>query len=203
MKRTHLIRNVIQSVVLLIVCIWIFVFKIGTVVSGSMIPAIEVDENVIYCGLFPYNKLEVGDILVYKTDTTLPVVHRVHSVQYDFKDGKTVKRFKMKGDNNMYVDKLTVTEDEYVGKVLYIIKSEKINTLIRTLSGINDLTRLGIALFGVTAWLIAERVITGRFEQNNVCVEKETDSLLVVTELKEDEEHNEERKNSDMDWFYL
>lgn len=205
MKKYRLIPSIIQSVILIGVCLFIFTMKIGTVVSGSMLPNIEIGQSVFYCTAFPYDLINEKDVLVYRSSTNSFIIHRVHEVEYAFKDNKTCRYFYMKGDNNLTTDAEKVTPDNYVGKVIWVVKSEKINTLIKALAKINVLTRIGIVLLIFTIWfLIAEfrckkklRAYINKLGNNLSDVEKQTQQFKsennkIINDNNEQEVRNEE-----------
>lgn len=203
MKRTLLIKNIIQAIVLVTVCFWIFTMKIGTVVTGSMIPTIEVGESVLYCKVYPYSQLEVGDIIVYQTKTTLPVVHRIHSIQYNFETDTTVRQLRTKGDNNLSVDNMLITEDIYAGKVLCIIKNEKINTFIQTLANMNELIRMIIALLIIFAWIVGtELTVRIRAKKEYVAEDSDNTQMFIKGDssiIEKQEDKKDEQEDDDFD----
>lgn len=209
MTKNSLLKKIIQSVILLLICLWIFTVEVGTVVTGSMIPNIDIGESVLYWKMFPFSKIEKGDILVYQSTDSVPIVHRVHSAQYVFIDGETVRYFQMKGDNNLSVDPTLVTPDMYVGKVFYIVKNEKINTFVKTIADINPLTRVGIALVIITCWMFITEIKSKLSSvKNKSSVEKEDNDVeqntqkfkagnLTIIDL------DKEDKDDDTDWYNL
>ena len=91
------------------------------VASGSMIPALEVYDIIVIQGHEPFEAIQVGDIIVFDrpSDHNRVIVHRVESILSE--DPLTVRT---QGDANPSWIRGTdypITEEEYIGKVQYII----------------------------------------------------------------------------------
>lgn len=97
---------------------------IMVVVSGSMIPTINVNDIIIVKGVNPQT-LKVGDIIVFH-DPRFKIgslcgdghciVHRIVEVIRD-----EVPKFKTKGDANMMQDPFIVDSNHVIGKVILVI----------------------------------------------------------------------------------
>ncbi|GHU36805.1 hypothetical protein FACS1894193_11490 [Bacilli bacterium] len=117
------------------------------VVSGSMAPAIQVNDIVIVHQV-PQATYKKGDIVTYKSPS-YPVTHRIQSI-----DGDTVIT---KGDANDGADQPIKTSDIY-GKVAFVIP--KIGYLLRWLQeplGLVVLAAGLIAIWEGDKWLTASR----------------------------------------------
>ncbi len=111
---------IILSIVIMIVgtsmiskgkTIKLFGYSFSVVVTPSMVPTINVDDIIIIKD-FDYDKLEVGDIIVYRnTEYNINVVHRIVSVNID-------NTYTTKGDANATEDSFPITKDIYIGKVV-------------------------------------------------------------------------------------
>ena len=91
------------------------------VVSGSMIPVLEIYDVLVVSGHVSFDDIEVGDIIVFNrpSDHDRVIVHRVASIIDD--DPKTVRT---KGDANpasIPGTDFPITEEEYIGEVVYAI----------------------------------------------------------------------------------
>ena len=91
------------------------------VASGSMIPVLQVYDIIIIQGHEPFEEVQVGDIIVFDrpSDHNRVIVHRVQAILDE--DPKTVRT---QGDANPTWIRGTdypITEEEYIGKVAYII----------------------------------------------------------------------------------
>ncbi len=91
------------------------------VASGSMIPVLEVYDVLIVQGNIPFEDIQLGDIIVFDrpSDHNRVIVHRVITILSD--EPKTIKT---KGDANpasIPGTDFPITEDEYIGKVIYVL----------------------------------------------------------------------------------
>jgi len=91
------------------------------VASGSMSPALELYDIIVTQGNIPFEDIETGDIIVYDrpSDHNIVIVQRVVSILDD--DPKTLRT---KGDVNpasIPGTNFPITEEEYIGKVVYIL----------------------------------------------------------------------------------
>jgi signal peptidase len=126
-------KNVIKDVIIVAVgvaAIWIGLqIVFGTqnpfyvVSSGSMIPVLEVYDVLVVDGKVPLKDIGVGDIIVFNrpSDHDRVIVHRVVAVLDDREESKTVRT---KGDANPISIPGTdypITDEEYIGKVAYVI----------------------------------------------------------------------------------
>ena len=131
MAKRSISKGVIKDIVIVAVAvlvIWIGLqAAFGTqnpfyvVASGSMIPALQVYDIIVIQGHEPFEQIQVGDIIVFDrpSDHNRVIVHRVESILNE--DPKTVRT---QGDANPSFIRGTdypITEEEYIGKVAYII----------------------------------------------------------------------------------
>lgn len=91
------------------------------VASGSMVPALEVNDILLVQGHDPIEAVEVGDIIVFDRPDGAEkvIVHRVVEVISD--DPRTLRT---RGDANQISIPGTdfpITEDKYIGKVMHIV----------------------------------------------------------------------------------
>ena len=116
--------GIILTIPIIFVIGWILILGSGTtflIASGSMIPALEVFDVVGIDENYLFEKINIGDIIVFTrpSDNDRIIVHRVVSILDD--DPKTIKT---KGDANRASFSGTdfpITEKEYIGKVDYVI----------------------------------------------------------------------------------
>ncbi len=87
----------------------VFGYQTAVVISGSMSPAIEVDDLVIIEATDSY---DVGDIIAYKTENSR-VTHRVIEVKPD--------GYITQGDANNAPDQNLIPNKNVIGEVVYII----------------------------------------------------------------------------------
>lgn len=117
MKKTiRFILNTITCFVTLTGLIVAFLYLVGVrptvVTSGSMIPAIDIGDVCFINTRFPYQKVQTGDVIVYK-EPRQKVIHRVV--------GKSEEGYVTKGDANNNQDRLKITEKEYLGKMVFLV----------------------------------------------------------------------------------
>jgi signal peptidase I len=91
------------------------------VASGSMVPVLEKNDVIIVQGNEPFEGIQKGDVIVFDrpSDHDKVIVHRVASIIND--DPKTLRT---QGDANSASIPGTdfpITEEEYLGKVVYAI----------------------------------------------------------------------------------
>ncbi len=131
MAKRSISKGVIKDiaiVVIAVVVIWLSLQAVfGTqnpfyvVASGSMIPALEVYDIIVIQGHDPFEEVQVGDIIVFDrpSDHNRVIVHRVESILNE--EPFTVRT---QGDANPSFIRCTdypITEEEYIGKVAYVI----------------------------------------------------------------------------------
>ena len=85
------------------------------VLTGSMIPAIGNGDVVL---TIPVRKIKTGDIISFKQNGVV-VTHRVTEIQRTPEGAY----FSTKGDNNEYRDSFPVSEQEVMGKAIFVIPS--------------------------------------------------------------------------------
>jgi signal peptidase I len=93
----------------------IFVFKLGD--TGSMEPALSVDDTIYLDRDFPYEKLKKGDVVAYfdpKWGTNYGLLHRIHELS------NNKPEYIIKGDNLQSVDPFNLTKQNYQGKVIRV-----------------------------------------------------------------------------------
>ncbi|MFQ5782433.1 MAG: signal peptidase I [Nitrosopumilus sp.] len=131
MTKRSISKGVIKDIIIVgvgVLVIWIGLqVAFGTqnpfyvVASGSMIPVLEIYDVLIVQGHEPFEDIEIGDIIVFNrpSDHNRVIVHRVASILND--DPKTIRT---KGDANpasIPGTDFPITEEEYIGKVAYIL----------------------------------------------------------------------------------
>ena len=131
MAKRSISKGVIKDIAIVaiaVIVIWIGLqAAFGTqnpfyvVASGSMIPALEVYDIIVIQGHDPFEEVQVGDIIVFDrpSDHNRVIVHRVESILNE--EPFTVRT---QGDANPSFIRGTdypITEEEYIGKVAYVI----------------------------------------------------------------------------------
>lgn len=101
---------IVISVILILLVFGIGPFKMIGIETGSMTPALNVGDAVIIYKNCDVDKLEEKDIIAYKRDDGVTVIHRIIKVNSD-------GTFITKGDYNNVADTLYVKKDQVEGKV--------------------------------------------------------------------------------------
>lgn len=119
------------------------------VVSGSMIPTIQINAPILieYCDI---SEVEEGDIVVYE-NFDIMVVHRAIDVSEE--SGEIV--ITTKGDNNIVLDDVEITKENFRGKAIFIWNSgaKLFGWLITEDKQINFHAAIGITI-GLTAVIL-------------------------------------------------
>ena len=91
------------------------------VVSGSMIPVLQVYDIIVIQGHDTFEEVEIGDIIVFDrpSDHNRVIVHRVVSITNE--DPKTIRTQGDANPGSIPGTDFPITEEEYIGKVAYII----------------------------------------------------------------------------------
>jgi signal peptidase I len=128
------------------------------VASGSMIPNLKINDYVIVSHNVPFNSLQVGDIIVFKTYGTddsgqhITIVHRVAEIVTDPINGQKIIR--TKGDANP--DSIPgadypIFEKNYIGKVVYVIP--KLGIITNVFHPPTNYILVGLILVGLIYYL--------------------------------------------------
>ena len=125
------IRGIVKDIIIVATCVavvWIGLTAyfgaqnpFYVVSSGSMYPELAMHDIIVISGHAPFEDVRIGDIIVFDRpkDHDKVIVHRVVAVVDD--DPKTLRT---KGDNNqnsIVGTDYPITEEEYTGKVVYVI----------------------------------------------------------------------------------
>lgn len=131
MAKSSVKKGVIKDIAIVaigVLAIWVGLqFAFGTqnpfyvVSSGSMVPVLEVYDVLVVSGHVDFEEIGVGDIIVFDRPSghDRVIVHRVAAIIDD--NPKTIRT---KGDANpasIPGTDFPVTEDEYIGKVAYVV----------------------------------------------------------------------------------
>lgn len=88
----------------------IFMMGVG---SGSMEPKLSTGDAIILTKVKSYDDLNIGDIIAYKNEEDITIVHRITKKEDDY--------FITKGDNNNIEDKMEIRMKDVEGKVIFNI----------------------------------------------------------------------------------
>jgi signal peptidase len=207
----------IAIVVIAVIVIWIGLqAAFGTqnpfyvVASGSMIPALEVYDIIVIQGHEPFEEVQVGDIIVFDrpSDHNRVIVHRVESILSE--DPYTIRT---QGDANPSFIRGTdypITEEEYIGKVAYVIPQVGYITQILK-------PPMNYIIIAIVIGIMIIKQFTGKKKEVEDIVSKETlkelsdigkieadseystdiDKSEISEEKNEESKQNEEKSNED------
>lgn len=118
-------------------------YKTFSIISGSMIPAVNVGDIVIVNKIDP-NKLKVGDIISFRSGSQV-ITHRIDDIEKNEQEILYIT----KGDNNNTRDSEKVNEKNLEGKVVKIVP--KIGNIIFLLK--DKITILFIILIFIVSYM--------------------------------------------------
>ena len=199
MTKISISKGVIKDIVIVavaILVIWIGLqAAFGTqnpfyvVASGSMIPVLQVYDIIIIQGHEPFEEVQVGDIIVFDrpSDHNRVIVHRVQAILDE--DPKTVRT---QGDANPTWIRGTdypITEEEYIGKVAYIIPQVGYITQILK-------PPMNYIIIAVVIGIMIIKQFTGKKKDVTDLVSKEAlEELSDIGKMEVDSEYSEDIKN--------
>ena len=194
MAKRSISKGVIKDIVIVVVAvvvIWIGLqAAFGTqnpfyvVASGSMIPALEVYDIIVIQGHQPFEEVEVGDIIVFDrpSDHNRVIVHRVESILSE--DPLTVRT---QGDANPSFIRGTdypITEEEYIGKVAYVIPQVGYITQILK-------PPMNYIIIAIVIGIMIIKQFTGKKKEVEDIVSKETlEELSDIGKIEADSEYS-------------
>ena len=202
MAKRSISKGVIKDIAIVaiaVIVIWIGLqAAFGTqnpfyvVASGSMIPVLEVYDIIIIQGHEPFEEVQVGDIIVFDrpSDHNRVIVHRVQAILDE--DPKTVRT---QGDANPTWIRGTdypITEEEYIGKVAYIIPQVGYITQILK-------PPMNYIIIAVVIGIMIIKQFTGKKKDVEEIVSKETlEELSDIGKIEVDSEYSEDIKKSEI-----
>ena len=162
------------------------------VASGSMIPVLEKNDIIIIQAHDSFEEVEIGDIIVFDRpkDHNRVIVHRVASIISE--DPKTVRTL---GDNNAKSIPGTdfpITEEEYIGKVEYIIPQVGYITQILQ-------PPTNYIIIAIVIGIMIIKQFTGKKKDVDDLVSKETlEELSDIGKIEADLEYSEDIQKSEI-----
>ena len=202
MAKRSISKGVIKDiaiVVIAVIVIWIGLqAAFGTqnpfyvVASGSMIPALEVYDIIVIQGHEPFEEVLVGDIIVFDrpSDHNRVIVHRVESILSE--DPFTVRT---QGDANPSFIRGTdypITEEEYIGKVAYVIPQVGYITQILK-------PPMNYIIIAIVIGIMIIKQFTGKKKEVEDIVSKETlKELSDIGKIEADSEYSTDINKSEI-----
>ena len=202
MTKISISKGVIKDIVIVavaILVIWIGLqAAFGTqnpfyvVASGSMIPVLQVNDIIVIQGHEPFEEVQIGDIIVFDrpSDHNRVIVHRVQAILDE--DPKIVRT---QGDANPSWIRGTdypITEEEYIGKVAYIIPQVGYITQILK-------PPMNYIIIAIVIGIMIIKQFTGKKKEIEDLVSKETlEELSDIGKMQVDSEYSEDVKKSEI-----
>ena len=162
------------------------------VVSGSMIPVLQVYDIIVIQGHDPFEEVEIGDIIVFDrpSDHNRVIVHRVVSITNE--DPKTIRTQGDANPGSIPGTDFPITEEEYIGKVAYIIPQLGYVTQILQ-------PPTNYIIIAVVIGIMIIKQFTGKKKDVDGIVSKETlEELSDIGKIEADSEYSEEIKKSEI-----
>ena len=161
------------------------------VVSGSMIPVLQVYDIIVIQGHDPFEEVEIGDIIVFDrpSDHNRVIVHRVVSITNE--DPKTIRTQGDANPGSIPGTDFPITEEEYIGKVAYIIPQLGYVTQILQ-------PPTNYIIIAVVIGIMIIKQFTGKKKDVEDLVSKETlEELSDIGKIEADSEYSEDIKKSE------
>ena len=162
------------------------------VVSGSMIPVLQVYDIIVIQGHDPFEEVEIGDIIVFDrpSDHNRVIVHRVVSITNE--DPKTIRTQGDANPGSIPGTDFPITEEEYIGKVAYIIPQLGYVTQILQ-------PPTNYIIIAVVIGIMIIKQFTGKKKDVEDLVSKETlEELSDIGKMEVDSEYSEDIKKSEI-----
>jgi signal peptidase len=162
------------------------------VVSGSMIPVLQVYDIIVIQGHDPFEEVEIGDIIVFDrpSDHNRVIVHRVVSITNE--DPKTIRTQGDANPGSIPGTDFPITEEEYIGKVAYIIPQLGYVTQILQ-------PPTNYIIIAVVSGIMIIKQFTGKKKDVEDLVSKETlEELSDIGKIEADSEYSEDIKKSEI-----
>ena len=162
------------------------------VVSGSMIPVLQVYDIIVIQGHDPFEEVEIGDIIVFDRpkDHNRVIVHRVVSITNE--DPKTIRTQGDANPGSIPGTDFPITEEEYIGKVAYIIPQLGYVTQILQ-------PPTNYIIIAVVIGIMIIKQFTGKKKDVEDLVSKETlEELSDIGKIEADSEYSEDIKKSEI-----
>ena len=162
------------------------------VVSGSMIPVLQVYDIIVIQGHDTFEEVEIGDIIVFDrpSDHNRVIVHRVVSITNE--DPRTIRTQGDANPGSIPGTDFPITEEEYIGKVAYIIPQLGYVTQILQ-------PPTNYIIIAVVIGIMIIKQFTGKKKDVDDLVSKETlEELSDIAKIEADSEYSEDIKKSEI-----
>ena len=162
------------------------------VVSGSMIPVLQVYDIIVIQGHDTFEEVEIGDIIVFDrpSDHNRVIVHRVVSITNE--DPRTIRTQGDANPGSIPGTDFPITEEEYIGKVAHIIPQLGYVTQILQ-------PPTNYIIIAVVIGIMIIKQFTGKKKDADDLVTKETlEELSDISKIEADSEYSEDIKKSEI-----
>ena len=162
------------------------------VVSGSMIPVLQVYDIIVIQGHDTFEEVEIGDIIVFDrpSDHNRVIVHRVVSITNE--DPRTIRTQGDANPGSIPGTDFPITEEEYIGKVAHIIPQLGYVTQILQ-------PPTNYIIIAVVIGIMIIKQFTGKKKDADDLVTKETlEELSDIGKIEADSEYSEDIKKSEI-----
>jgi signal peptidase len=162
------------------------------VVSGSMIPVLQVYDIIVIQGHDTFEEVEIGDIIVFDrpSDHNRVIVHRVVSITNE--DPRTIRTQGDANPGSIPGTDFPITEEEYIGKVAHIIPQLGYVTQILQ-------PPTNYIIIAVVIGIMIIKQFTGKKKDADDLVTKETlEELSDIGKIESDSEYSEDIKKSEI-----
>ena len=209
MGKSMLPKGIVKDIIIVVVgvlIIWMGLRVVfGTenpfyvVSSGSMIPELQVFDVLVVQGNDPFESVQIGDVIVFDRPSghDRVIVHRVAAIITE--DPLAIRT---KGDANptsIPGTDFPITEDEYIGKVQYVIPQVGYVTRVLT-PPINYIIIAIIIAVMIGKQLLKnkkEHALSDSFDFESKDENNQHDEELLNLDIPEDKEYSKEFKKTD------
>lgn len=166
--------------------------------SGSMIPELQVFDVLVVQGNDPFESVKIGDVIVFDRPEGQDrvIVHRVAAILNE--DPYTIRT---KGDANptsIPGTDFPITEEEYIGKVAYVIPQVGYVTRVLTppINYIIIAIIIGVMIFKQLKKSKKEHGLADSFEFDSINENNQVSKDIVNLEVPDDKEYSKDLKNT-------
>ncbi len=209
MVKSRLPKGILKDVIIVaigVLIIWMGLRVVfGTenpfyvVSSGSMIPELQVFDVLVVQGNDPFSSVQVGDVIVFDRPSGQDrvIVHRVAAITDE--DPRTIRT---KGDANptsIPGTDFPITEEEYIGKVAYVIP--QVGYVTRVLTPPINYIIIAIIISAMIGKQLfkskKEHALSESFDLESRDENNQPDEKIDSLDIPEDKEYSKENKKTE------
>lgn len=132
-------------------------FTLMTILTNSMYPELGVSDLVVLREI-DTDEIEIGDIITHVRAQNTTVTHRVVDIIENY-NGTGERGFRLRGDNNMVDDTMTVMPEQIVGRIIY--SNAPIGQVITFIQSY-ILEIIVITVTATASWIVIKKFIIGK-----------------------------------------